>query len=404
MGDFIMIIKYIDKEKSYTQYDNQSFDSLEYTVTGPDGKKYSLESGQQTKYTPFHRILIGFKSLALTFFSLGFGMIYSQIREGWKAFFTGKRSIAVYKSDDIQPQGQVRRTSEKADTFFYKFSQEEKSTLDKEIGRPNANYPEETFLSEIKANPNEKVSEPKAQHKASLAANDRLEESLFHSDDGDFYYDSDLESDEDEIDYEEIDQKEEDRDLKSLCISSNAPSAKPKRSVKDRCLERLKGDLAAIDKDYGTAIDNGDCFFDAFAQALNKKLNKSLTLTDLRRKVSEYVNALPSQNNWIKDSLKEEYGNIDSYESYIKGIKHNSSEAEKNGGYPIWGKPEIDGIILCQLYHVNLKVYEVGDGGDGMDGLWVAELEYPLNTPYDTTVELALYPGHFLPVYDKKSL
>ncbi|BBI17397.1 hypothetical protein [Neochlamydia sp. S13] len=398
-----MIIKYIDKEKSYTQYDNQSFDSLEYTVTRPDGKKYSLESGEQTKFTSFHRILIGLKSLALTFFSLGLGMIYSQIREGWKEFFTGKRSIAVYKSDDLQPQSQAHMTSEKADTLFYKFSQEGKSNLDKEIGKPDANPLGETLASEIKTNPKEKVNEPKAQHKASLAASDRAEEDLYYSDDEDIYYEIDLESNENEIDYDELDQKEEDRDLKRLPISSNDPSSKPKRSIKDRCLERLKGDLAAINKEYGTAIDDGDCFFDAFAQALNKKLNGNLTLTDLRRKVSEYVNTLPSQDNWIKNSLEEEYGNIDSYESYVKGVKYNSSEAEKHGGYPIWGKSEIEGVILCHLYQVNLKVYEVGDGGDGVDGLWVAELEYPLSTPYDTTVELALYPGHFLPVYDKKS-
>jgi hypothetical protein len=320
-----MIIKYIDKEKSYTQYDNQSFGSLEYTVTRPDGKKYSLESGGQTKFTPFHRILIGLKSLALTFFSLGLGMIYSQIREGWKEFFTGKRSIAVYKSDDLQPQSQAHMTSEKADTLFYKFSQERKSNLDKEIGKPDANPLGETLASEVKTNPKEKVNEPKAQHKASLAASDRVEEDLYYSDDEDIYYDIDLESDEDEIDYDELEQKEEDRDLKRLPISSNDPSSQPKRSIKDRCLERLKGDLAAINKEYGTAIDDGDCFFDAFAQALNKKLNGNLTLTDLRRKVSEYVNTLPSQNNWIKNSLEEEYGNIDSYESYVKGVKYNGS-------------------------------------------------------------------------------
>jgi len=80
----------------------------------------------------------------------------------------------------------------------------------------------------------------------------------------------------------------------------------------------------------GKAVDNGDCFFHAFAQALNalrhKKGLKPVTAVELRRQAAEICDDTDLAKHWTKTTV------------------------------PVWGDPVSHGKRLCQLYNVNLKM------------------------------------------------
>lgn len=176
-----------------------------------------------------------------------------------------------------------------------------------------------------------------------------------------------------------------------------------------RCLKILEGKLDAVGKTHGKAIDNGDCFWDAYAQGLSKILKRPVTIKELRQQVSKEVKRLdqgPAEANWVKEILKGDF--MDTYEQYRDTVEYTCDEIlkDKHSFYPVWGKESRDGKILSQLYKVNLKVYTIGcmDEAGNMDdeeNFYFGEDEIPSKLPYSETVEIALYPGHFVPVVDK---
>lgn len=179
------------------------------------------------------------------------------------------------------------------------------------------------------------------------------------------------------------------------------------------CLKKLESVLAPLGKTYKSAVDNGDCFFDSFAQGLSVILKRKVTVKELRQKVSDYIIQLdrgPVDKNWVKDFFKKEFCAVDNYETYIKRIGYTHQETLDNDWpAPIWGELRREGVILCRLYKVNLKVYEVGytdediNKMNDLDNYWDSDPSlYPKNEKYDQTIEMALYPGHFMPIFDKQ--
>jgi hypothetical protein len=187
------------------------------------------------------------------------------------------------------------------------------------------------------------------------------------------------------------------------------------------CFAKLSQLVVSENKILGQAVDNGDCFFDAFRQQLKRLLGIDTTVKELRAEISAYAHDLRHKpDNWIKDYivLSRENQNIDerekllAYEEYLEGVHRDVSMAEKlMGKLPIWGDKKLDGRILCELYNVNLRVLEVGyleeEDPSDPNTYWDLEKEEQLvySKPECThTIELAVAPdfsGHYVPIFPK---
>lgn len=178
-----------------------------------------------------------------------------------------------------------------------------------------------------------------------------------------------------------------------------------------KCLEKLKEDLKELGKEYGQAIDNGDCGWDSFKQGLARVLGREFTIKELREKVSTEVQKLdqgPEKDNWVKAMIEKEYAAAETYEDYRDRVAFDHAEImEKGLPSPVWLQERRDGVILCRCYNVNLVVYGVGYIDEDIRKMEDTEnfysdepLKYPASEKYPHIIEMALYPGHFVPVWN----
>lgn len=106
-------------------------------------------------------------------------------------------------------------------------------------------------------------------------------------------------------------------------------------------VEKALSSILSLGYKIGTAYDNGDCFFDTLTQLLNTNNNNALANIKYLRglcysyycKNKDIVNTWIQQDNLISPNLKYDYENI----------KNSAKEVE----VPIWGKPVVEGRILC---------------------------------------------------------
>ncbi len=210
---------------------------------------------------------------------------------------------------------------------------------------------------------------------------------------------------------------EEIKDEKLPVDSANLNKTEPKEdqpvkkmSRRTKILkEKLENLLKKKGKVLGDAIDNGDCFYDSFAANLKPILKREVTIKELREKVRAEAVRLskgPEHENWIKKS-----GLVDDYTTYLKEVGFTYEEILKKdfpfkGIYPPWGLPNLEGVILCSIYKVNLIVHTVGclDDHDlnNEENFYEGLEEYPAaDLPYENSIEIAIYPGHFMPVFPK---
>lgn len=176
-----------------------------------------------------------------------------------------------------------------------------------------------------------------------------------------------------------------------------------------KCMQKLKKELEPLRKTYGNAIDNGDCFWDAFAQGLSKVLGKKFTIKELRQNVSDEIEKMdkgPEQENWVKKSMQADV--MDTYQAYRDNVAFTCEELlEKNSSAIVWGQEARDGLILCHRYQVNLTVYSSGcleDDPSKMEddeNFYYEQREILKDKPYTQTIEIGLYPGHFIPIFNK---
>ncbi|WP_410543021.1 hypothetical protein [Wolbachia endosymbiont of Tetranychus urticae] len=159
-------------------------------------------------------------------------------------------------------------------------------------------------------------------------------------------------------------------------IKENKKSSDLLHNLKSAYPEKLK---------IGAAIKTGDCFFDSVAQGLNElniKPDHYFTAKSLRKDCADYVEQHGKQDSWaykavIKDTaiggyfveLEGPYGPIQdpktkinmidekkTFHQYLKNIKNM---ATGDGSTPIWGRPNIEGRMICDKYKVELYIYSI---------------------------------------------
>nr|WP_253308677.1 ankyrin repeat domain-containing protein [Rickettsia endosymbiont of Ceutorhynchus assimilis] len=110
----------------------------------------------------------------------------------------------------------------------------------------------------------------------------------------------------------------------------------------------------------GKADNNGDCFFDAIAQALKQiKPEIDCSIKSLRKTCHEFITQ--TKTKWfqeIKESINDDIPRI---QFTAADIATNTDPAISilNLKEPIWGRPEIEGRIICEKYNVRLHVQEL---------------------------------------------
>lgn len=175
------------------------------------------------------------------------------------------------------------------------------------------------------------------------------------------------------------------------------------------CLDRLDDKLKTKHLKRGAAVDNGDCFYDAFAQALKKEIKLDVSSQRLRQIVAaeaKYFATHCSGDNWIKAKLKgDAHCTFDQFTANV-----GRSFSDKDPQASIWGRPDIDGEILCTYFKVNMQVHGVGVYEDEPEKMSDPNNFYEDNTGsysrkiYQHAIHIGAIPGHYVPVFpDNKS-
>ncbi|MEW9824491.1 MAG: hypothetical protein AB2992_04875 [Candidatus Symbiodolus clandestinus] len=125
----------------------------------------------------------------------------------------------------------------------------------------------------------------------------------------------------------------------------------------------------------GTALGGGNCFFDSLAQGMNKLSIPGpgglFTVKLLRQTCYEYAKnnsaaVYQTDKTWSQVISEDAdgggyvvYGNNESgnFDSYLVGIQLTTTQ-EVKGRSPIWGRPEIEGRMLCNKFGIKLHVVE----------------------------------------------
>ncbi|MHB9146879.1 MAG: hypothetical protein ACYC2U_00175 [Candidatus Amoebophilus sp.] len=107
--------------------------------------------------------------------------------------------------------------------------------------------------------------------------------------------------------------------------------------------------LEKLPKGYelGKAHDDGDCFFDALAQCVNRINHTDVnTAKYLRTLCHEFY----QENKVLVDGWNQaDYGGIDKDKDAYYMVQYTAEECEAyfHGRCPIWGRPWVEGQILC---------------------------------------------------------
>jgi hypothetical protein len=104
----------------------------------------------------------------------------------------------------------------------------------------------------------------------------------------------------------------------------------------------------------GTAIDNGDCFYDALAKLLRAQGNETITVQTLRTDIQEAL----SNSQWrqhLQEKVERDPRGIGSFEDYCRDVGKSADQI-----IPIWGDAKREGVILCEKYKFNLRILQAG--------------------------------------------
>lgn len=181
--------------------------------------------------------------------------------------------------------------------------------------------------------------------------------------------------------------------------------------------------LSPIGFNAGQALDAGDCFFDAIAQALNSQLGTQHTVKSLRALSHQYVVNLDIQSqqnpqseiNWIAQRLGQSTSGVD-FHQYMANIGYTTQDVQ-NGlglntqGVAIWGEQNIDGRIFCQTLNISIHVVEaqtINDDSGNSQTIFVHQLvtadnirtvdvdDVNFNDP--KIIHLAVARHHYVPI------
>lgn len=104
----------------------------------------------------------------------------------------------------------------------------------------------------------------------------------------------------------------------------------------------------------GAAISDGDCLFDSIAQTLNQNnpgLNHSAE--SLRQRISEYLDT--PRAAWVQKKVEADNKN---YRDYKNLVGLTAAKAALIGKIAIWGRADIEGRILCEIFNLKLHLIE----------------------------------------------
>lgn len=106
----------------------------------------------------------------------------------------------------------------------------------------------------------------------------------------------------------------------------------------------------------GKAVDNGGCFFDAFAQTLNAISNTAKYNEKLLRELCHQYN-FKNKEKIDKWNLNDKGGFVEGDEYAYSFIQYTQTELDEsfNRRLAIWGRSNIEGVILCE--QLDLKLY-----------------------------------------------
>ena len=110
----------------------------------------------------------------------------------------------------------------------------------------------------------------------------------------------------------------------------------------------------------GKAASDGDCFFDALAQYINLFHDTDVNTTKYLRKLCHeyYCEHKDEVDGWNKAEYASELSVADEY--YMVQYTAQECQVDFYGRPPIWGRPAIEGMILCRQLNLDgILVIEV---------------------------------------------
>ncbi|XP_030745916.1 uncharacterized protein LOC115874781 [Sitophilus oryzae] len=159
----------------------------------------------------------------------------------------------------------------------------------------------------------------------------------------------------------------------------------------------------------GAAVGEGDCFFDSIAQGLNELKDKGLitgskgfSVKSLRENCKQYAQQVnqSKKGSWLGRALKGEGEKLCEYILRIgftaEDIENTSSGSEieilklENA---IWGRPEVEGKMICDKYEVKVKIIKLRD--KEIDGLHVTKGKVGTG---NNIIYIVNYRNHFVPL------
>ncbi|WP_265024789.1 OTU domain-containing protein [Wolbachia endosymbiont (group B) of Protocalliphora azurea] len=154
-------------------------------------------------------------------------------------------------------------------------------------------------------------------------------------------------------------------------IKENKKSSDLLHNLKSAHPEKLK---------IGAAIKTGDCFFDSVAQGLNElniKPDYRFTAKSLRKDCADYARANKKPDQWVYKAVIRDAGEYfvpqkdpdgevisenglnkqDKAKSFFKYLEYITNTHTADA--PIWGRPNIEGRMICDKYKVELYIYSI---------------------------------------------
>lgn len=156
-------------------------------------------------------------------------------------------------------------------------------------------------------------------------------------------------------------------------IKENKKSSDLLHNLKSAYPEKLK---------IGAAIKTGDCFFDSVAQGLNElniKPDYRFTAKSLRKDCADYARANRKPDQWVYKAVIRDAGEYfvpqkdpdgevisenglnkqDKAKSFFKYLEYITNTHTADA--PIWGRPDIEGRMICEKYEVELYIYSIDE-------------------------------------------
>lgn len=118
----------------------------------------------------------------------------------------------------------------------------------------------------------------------------------------------------------------------------------------------------------GEAVGGGDCFYDSVAQCINQMFDLEVTIKSLRKICQTFAyKELNNPESWLREALKLDSDEINELTDYANRVQYCAEDFNKNIEeikvlgllQPIWGRPYVEGRIICKYYNIKLHILEL---------------------------------------------